>query len=275
MEENPPPLYNYLNASEHTEVYNKNMSFQTVILLDCHEKERVGDCSPLIESADYIFTIDHHRQGKLIDNAINFIHIDYACVGIILYKMFRDKCDKFKDSDKEHIAKCIYTTILNDTNNFMNTNTDALTYKICAELINWQLKPGEIAKKFLLNKTPLQLKFIGESLATIKTYYNNKIVFLQTTIAMLSRNCIKRKDIPKIVKYLKGVKGVEAVVLFHELKENEYRLSLRALGDVNVNKIAIKYDGGGHKKASGCSIKGDFKQIKDEILQELIKQLDE
>lgn len=41
-----------------------------------------------------------------------------------------------------------------------------------------------------------------------------------------------------------------------EVEEGEFRISLRANTDYDVNKLAEQYGGGGHSKAAGCTIKG-------------------
>ena len=52
------------------------------------------------------------------------------------------------------------------------------------------------------------------------------------------------------------VKEIEAVVFFKQEKGDQYRVSLRSKGNVDIGAIAKEYGGGGHKNASGCTVSG-------------------
>jgi phosphoesterase RecJ-like protein len=50
---------------------------------------------------------------------------------------------------------------------------------------------------------------------------------------------------------------------------------MRSRNGFNVNKIAMKFGGGGHKYASGCEIEGSIKDAQRLILGEIKKALQE
>ena len=54
-----------------------------------------------------------------------------------------------------------------------------------------------------------------------------------------------------------------------EEKEGGYKVSLRSK-DINVAKIALEYDGGGHKTAAGFEVgMCDPQQLRDEIVEKI------
>lgn len=59
------------------------------------------------------------------------------------------------------------------------------------------------------------------------------------------------KDLEGIVSQLRVTEGVEVAVFMYELKQNEFKVSLRSKEKIDVSKIAQYFGGGGHKKASG------------------------
>jgi phosphoesterase RecJ-like protein len=89
---------------------------------------------------------------------------------------------------------------------------------------------------------------------------------------MLQRNGLDLKANNKLTRWVKGTKNTKISICFQEVSRDRYRLSLRS-NYVDVNKIATKYGGGGHKKASGCEIKGNLDTIKQSILEDIRKQL--
>jgi bifunctional oligoribonuclease and PAP phosphatase NrnA len=65
------------------------------------------------------------------------------------------------------------------------------------------------------------------------------------------------------------VKEIEAVVFFKQEKGDEYRVSLRSKGDVDINAIAKEYGGGGHKNASGCTISGPIEELQKALVAKI------
>jgi phosphoesterase RecJ-like protein len=58
------------------------------------------------------------------------------------------------------------------------------------------------------------------------------------------------------------VKEIQAVVFFKEHGPDDWRVSMRSKGDVDINAVAKQFGGGGHKNASGCSAHGRFDELK-------------
>ena len=58
------------------------------------------------------------------------------------------------------------------------------------------------------------------------------------------------------------VKEIQAVAFFKEAGPDDWRVSMRSKGEVDVNAIAREFGGGGHKNASGCSATGTLPALK-------------
>ena len=273
LEKKAPIIYDFLNGRQNSKVYNEKLKYDLLILLDCHEKKRLGICSPLVEKAANIIAIDHHPKRELIEEAATYIDTNSVSVGAILFKMFKNEICRTQDDNLKYLINCIYTTILNDTDNFINQNTDKATFILCAELKELGLDPGKIATNFLFAKTPAQMRFIGQVLSTVETFKNDQILFINSTLQQLEDNGLDQNATSKMTRWLKGTKGVKAIVYFRELEKDTYRLSLRS-NFINVNDIAKKYDGGGHTKAAGCEITGKLPDIKEQVLNQLSNKLE-
>ena len=154
----------------------------------------------------------------------------------------------------------------------MNSNINENTFLTASKLMKYNLRPNDIAEKFLLNRTVEEVRFIGETLAKIETYHNGEVLFMSSTLKMLEEKGLTQHATSKMTRYVKGVIGVKIIVYFSELEPNYFRLNLRS-NVVNVNKIAVKFGGGGHKNASGCRIAGDLEDIKRKVLAEIEKQM--
>ena len=70
-------------------------------------------------------------------------------------------------------------------------------------------------------------------------------------------------------------KDIQAVVFFKEAGPDDWRVSLRSKGSVDINAVAREFGGGGHKNASGCSAAGRLEELKAIFQQKITRQLDE
>lgn len=272
LEETVSNKYNYLQAQKRTQTCSEKHNYDFLILLDCHESKRLGICAQLLAKAKKVIAIDHHIQGKLIENAITYIDTTLVSAGAIIYHMFKSEIAKLSPASQKYVADSLYTTILNDTDNFINANTKASTFTMCAELIKLGLVPGEITNKFLHSRTAVEMKLIGQSLATIETYENGKFLFFYTTKKMLDDLNLTVEATGGLSRWVKGITGVIASIRLQEVETDQFKVHLRS-SQLNVNKIATNHGGGGHKRASGCQMNGKLSTIRDTLIGELKEQL--
>jgi len=77
----------------------------------------------------------------------------------------------------------------------------------------------------------------------------------------------------EIFKFFRKLKKAEVIIVFSENKPKVTQVNLRSQQYVNVAKLAQHFGGGGHKRASGCMIKGNIKDTKKQLLSQLRKLL--
>ena len=82
-------------------------------------------------------------------------------------------------------------------------------------------------------------------------------------------------DLDGIVAQLRQTQGVEVAIFLYELDSNEYKVSLRSNGIVDVSEIAQSFGGGGHVRAAGVTMKGTPDEIIHAIAEQISAQLRE
>ena len=71
------------------------------------------------------------------------------------------------------------------------------------------------------------------------------------------------------------VKEIQAVVFFKENGPDDWRVSMRSKGHVDINAVAKEFGGGGHKNASGCSAQGTLDDLKTIFRKRITGQIDQ
>ena len=277
MDSNYPAYLEFLNYKDCT--FMKFQSFleekkkiDLLIVLDCYEESRVDTDIKIFSLAEKVLVIDHHEAQKefLKDSYIYYLDRNAVSCGVMLHRFLAKKVSAERKKD---YADCIYTTILNDTDNFVNSNVDQEAFEACVSLIKMGLTPHIITSQFISRKSIYYFKFIGEVLSTIKLTKNKKIVSFYSTLKMLKDNFLTTDSYSKILKWTKGAFDVEVQVLYIEYENNLWSISLRSdLHD--VAEIAQYFGGGGHKKAAGFQMKGSLDTVKDIVLKYISELLD-
>lgn len=217
------------------------------ICLDCGDEKRLGLTNDIREIADIVVNIDHHKSNTLFAN-FNYVYPDASSVGEIMY-FFVTGFTKI-DSD---IAKCIYTAIITDTGSIGYSNTNPVCLKILARLIQIGVKPDYIRRRVFDIKSLEYIKLLGLVLNTLEIFDDGRIACLYVTEQMMKKTNAKDEDTAGLINYARDIEDVEVAILFKE-KENKTKVGFRSNKWVDVSKIAEKFGGGGHAKASGCTL---------------------
>ena len=258
----------FLDVDNNTKNLSEKMQYDNLIVIDCHGYDRIGDAKLLVPKANRVLIIDHHIITELIPGADYYIAEEVAAVGIIIYNLLKKELMNSDPETQNYYARAIYTTIINDTNNFLNTNVDKEVFRVSAELLDFGLVPAEVTLKFLYEKAPREFKMIGQSLSTIKMFHDNKTLLFLTTREFLDSNDLDDSATSKMTQWVKGVKGVEVVLYYWQKSSNEYKFSIRSESH-NVQQIAKIFGGGGHDKASGFTAIGNIEEIIAQVLNEI------
>ncbi|MCF7919104.1 MAG: DHH family phosphoesterase [Candidatus Cloacimonetes bacterium] len=274
LEEEPPQYLDFLQTSAQVLLYKEDMVYPTVFLLDCHEKERTGKIAPLLEHASSVLAIDHHQQQVLEKNWYYYIKPEFVSAGAIIFQAFQRDLQRLPAPEKKYIADCLYTTILNDTDGFINSNTDTSVFQTCAQLCALGTIPAQIMEMFILNESPHKLRFTGQALSSIELSSAGRVMFMHSTQAQLAENDLDASTTSKVTKWVKGATGVQVVIYAREQENDSYRLSLRS-SVVDCNAICKTFGGGGHRNAAGCTIPGTLTEVRKIILTQVENQLDE
>ena len=69
--------------------------------------------------------------------------------------------------------------------------------------------------------------------------------------------------------FLSDISQVDVTLLFYETEDGDTKVSLRSK-EYDVNKLAQKFGGGGHKNAAGVLSKRSIKELMREIVEAVV-----
>jgi phosphoesterase RecJ-like protein len=141
-------------------------------------------------------------------------------------------------------------------------------------LIKAGAKPAEISEAVYNNYPWSRIELMRQVLATVKRDESGKIATLRQTLEMRETAEAVDGDNNGFVNIPLAARDVLAVIYMREVDWNQYRVSLRSKGDINVARVAEKFGGGGHRNAAGLQIEGDWDEKEGELVAAVKEAVD-
>jgi len=280
LEEDIPDIYAFLPGRPLSGVFHESEAFSgssaediwsgcVVTALDTGDIGRLGTRAGIFEKAEVTVNIDHHATNTCFARH-NYIHKGSSAVGEIVYQMIKMMG---LDIDPD-MAVCLYVAIATDTGGFRYSNTTSITHQIVADLISTGIDIAEISQKVFDTVSLQKVRLMGMVIGSLEFFENGTISVVTVSRKMMEDSGARDEDCDGIVNIGRSIKGVEVAVMLREAGNGEIRVNLRSNRDTDVSVVANLYSGGGHKKAAGCTIKGNLQEVKQKIVEDLIKQGD-
>lgn len=268
VEGQAPNKFSYLNGFFNIKNINhSNSRYDCLFVLDCGDEDRLGECKDLLNKSDIIINIDHHITNTSFGN-INIIDPNASSVGEMLFELYKNL--NYNITNK--ISECLYTSIVSDTGGFKFSNTSSKTMRIVAELIDTGINFSNIYYRIMDLKTLNGIKLISKVTSTLKIYLDGKVATIKLTKQMLEECEATEDEAGELVNIVRDIENVEVGILIKEVDIDTYKISFRSKDYFDVKDIALKYGGGGHIKAAGCTIKNkSIDEIENEIVNEIKK----
>ena len=259
-----PQIYRWLPCVETIRQTTKvEGQYDAAILLECDGVPRTR-----LEGLEgqLLVNIDHHASWKPF-GAVNWIEEDACAVAEMVYRLMRASGVAVTPA----MATCLYAAVLTDTGSFCYEGTDAHSFELARELVQWGAQPAEIAREVYFSNPLPKMVLLGTALTRLRR--EGRLAWLWVTHEDMARAQATEEDCEGIVNYAIGLAGVEAAVLLRELPDGKIRLSLRSKGEVDVARIAASFGGGGHRHAGGCTLEGPLMAAMERILETMRRML--
>ncbi|HMQ02804.1 MAG TPA: bifunctional oligoribonuclease/PAP phosphatase NrnA [Pyrinomonadaceae bacterium] len=236
--------------------------YDAVFVIECSDLERPG-----IAGLEKQFTvnIDHHTTSAHY-GSINWIDSTASAVGEMIYNL----CKAIGGRVTREIAECVYMALVTDTGSFHFSNTTERTLKVASELIKAGVKPASISEAVYNNYPWSRIELMRQVLSTVRRDPTGKVAYLRQTLEMREAASAVDGDNNGFVNIPLSAREILAAVYMREIGVNEYRVSLRSKGDIDVAKVAEKFGGGGHRNAAGLRIEGDWDAKEAELVNAVL-----
>jgi phosphoesterase RecJ-like protein len=234
-------------------------TFDAALIMECSELARTGvkglDRSP-------VMNIDHH-PGNTGYGAINWVDESAAACGEMAFTLI----DALGAPLTRDVATHVYLAVLTDTGSFHFSHLSPRTYEIARRCVEAGADPQWIARTHYDSNSLARVRIFGAVMNGMVIVDEGRVALLSITRQTMTDLSGTSDDLEGLINFPLTVKDIEAVAFFKEIGDDDWRISLRSKGTVDVGAIARWQGGGGHTNAAGCSAKGPLDDVNKQFGQ--------
>ncbi|ADL33710.1 DHH domain-containing protein [Butyrivibrio proteoclasticus B316] len=242
-------------------------SYDLFICIDC-EKGRTGEAEKIFDAAKKTINIDHHISNTGTGDVTYIVPTSSSACELAYDVMDKDKLDI-------NIAQALYTGMVTDTGVFKYNSTSPKTYEIAGKLISYGFDFTWLIDHVFYEKTYLQNQILGRALLESITLMDGKVIASVVSRQTMDFYGVTGSDLDGIVNQLMFTIGTDVSIFMYEDEPMMYRVSLRSNGNIDVSRVAKLLGGGGHVRASGCTLNGTAHDAINSITKYIQQQYDE
>lgn len=239
-----------------------------VFVVDTGSQDRIAD--ERFDKGKFLIKIDHHINVESFGD-LEWVDTSYPACALMISDIVFSKEDYIIN---QNLAEMLYYGIVTDTGRFKYPSINGKALRLAAKLIEVGIDLEKVnGVLYLRDKDEFKLK--GYTMLNHE-YTKNGVAYITFSMKLMKELGVNDEEAASMVNVMDSIIGSQIWILFIEHESNLYRARIRSRY-IPINELANKYNGGGHKNASGATL-GDEKNIKkllkdaDKILKEFKKE---
>ena len=240
------------------------------VALDFSEFSRCGALREPVEAApSRKLVVDHHPvHGEPWWDAA-YLDEQASSTGVLVHRMGRALGGALDAAG----ALGVFTSLVTDTGWFKYSNTDAESLRVAAEMVELGVDPATLHAQVFQRASRERPLGIGRALGHLCYHAEGRLAVVALPAAREGEPELADGD--EVLDLMRAVERVEVALFLRQARNGEIRLSARSKGAVDVDRLARRFGGGGHARASGASLSGDLSQRCAEVVGAALEALAE
>ena len=262
----PAPLMQFPGVADIRIAARVEQDYDAAIIMECGDLARTG-----VEGLDrfFVINIDHH-PGNTGYGQLRWFDPSAAACGELVFELVH----ALGLALSRDVATLIYLAILTDTGLFHYSNISTRTFDICKEALDAGVDPVLVARQVYDSNNMGRLKLFGSVLSAMQIDPTGRVAIVYLDHEMARAAGGTYEDTEGLINLPLTVKEILAVVFFKQVEGEEYRVSLRSKGDIDVGALAKEFGGGGHKNAAGCTVNGAVDALQKLFIEKIEAAID-
>ena len=271
-----PAALQFLDPAGNIEVLGdhvqaEEISADCIMILDTSAWPQLGDMADVIRTASCDKIILDHHIGEDDIGATMYKDYQAEATGHLVVQA----ADALGVPLVRQMAMPLFAAIATDTGWFRFSSVTSETYRVIARLIDAGVVPSEIYSDLYERDTLAKLKLRGLILSRTESELDGALMHTYVKARDFEALGAVQSDTEDAVNMTLAVENTKAAVIFSGQVRGGVKMSFRSRCDLDCNKIARQFGGGGHKAAAGAFLDGTVSDAKARVLPVVIAALEE
>lgn len=235
-----------------------------IVAVDCGDKGRMGQVGQAaLQSGAPLINLDHHRTNTLFGQA-NLVDLDTvaAAEGVL------DWLRRMGIELDRTIAFCLLTGLVTDTLCFRTDNVTSETLGKAQELMALGAPLAEIVQRTVNRQSYAALRLWAKVLPTVQL--DDHVIWASIRQDTFRAAAYPGHDDAGLVSMLAKTEGAYISAVFKEKPDGAIEIGFRAVPGFDTADVAVSLGGGGHKLASGATVREPLATLVPRVI-ELLK----
>lgn len=248
---------------------NEDFEPELIAAIDIADTKLLGKEFEGIYSDKINLCIDHHGSNIMYAEKV-WLEADSASTAEMIYMLVEALGVRITP----HIASCLFTGVTTDTGCFRFSNTTVRTFEIASKLAALGADTYNIIQVFFETKTKTFAALERLALDSLRMYFSDRCAVICVTQDMYKKSGSDESEVDRLSNLPRQIEGVLVGVTMRELKDGNFKASVRTHGDIDASAICKRLGGGGHMGAAGCTLTGTKQQAVNALLKEIQAEID-
>jgi len=213
--------------------------------------------------------IDHHlTQEDWAD--VKLVIKEAAAAGEIIAELL----NQWDITITDKIAEALFIAIASDTGWFQFSNTRPYTMRLAATLMEAGVDTDRLYQLLYQNERKERVTLQTRALASLELLKDGRLAVMRISKKDFEETGANVPDTENLINLPLQIATVEVSLLLTEPRDfGPVRVSLRSKGQIDVAKFAEQFGGGGHARASGLKLEGDFQSAHDKVVNAMTRAM--
>lgn len=231
---------------------------------DAASQQRLGQLSDQFDRAHVSLVVDHHATNHGF-GTIRLVDPGAAATSVVVVELL----DRLGVPLDRQIAECLYVALATDTGSFKYDLTTPAVHRLAARLLDTGIRPGEISRRLFDTRPFAAVRLYGEVLgrAVLEPAAARGVglVWSYATLDDLTRHGLPRSVMEGLIDEVRCAEEAGVACVAKQVGQQEWAISLRSKGAVDVAALAAALGGGGHRVAAGFTGYGSLEAVVGEV----------
>lgn len=241
--------------------------YDTAIAVDVSDRTMMGKSLGVFDSAPVRMVIDHHATNPAYGD-VNYIRGGESACCLLAFEAI----EGLGVAMTRDMGTCLMTGMSTDTGHFQYPSTSPATLAAAAKLLALGVDISYITRRMYRTQPISRVNLTRIAYQKLRFELDGQVGVIELDRHDFEETGCTFAQADGLVNKALEVEGVRLAVLASERDEG-IKMSLRAVEPDTVNDIAVRFGGGGHAQAAGCTIYDTLSGATAQVLAAMAEKL--